>query len=433
MKVVADLHIHSRFARAVSKSMTIPVLNEWAKKKGIDLVATGDWTHPVWFKELQRDLVEIEDGIYETRKDKGGTKFLLSTEISSIYSQGGKTRRIHTLIFAPSFETAERINKKLVAKGANLISDGRPIIGLSAKELAELVLNIDEKSLIIPAHIWTPWFSMYGSMSGFDSIEECFGSYSKYIYAVESGLSSDPAMNWRIEDLENRKILSFSDAHSPAKLGREVVVFDLTKISFNNIRKAIKGNKSQKIAHTIEFYPEEGKYHYTGHRKCKVVYSPKETKKKGFLCPVCVKKLTVGVMSRVEALAEQDVETKSKVDKEGVRWIKLGKQKRPPFVMLVPLAEVLSEALETGVGTKTVNNAYESLVSEFENEFNILLKVPIEKIANVGQDRVADAIKRVRAGDIMIKPGYDGVFGEVRVWKNIEKVSPITTSQDTLF
>ncbi len=413
--------------------MTIPILNEWAKKKGIDLVATGDWTHPVWLKELQRDLVEIENGIYEPRKDKGGTKFLLSTEISSIYSQSGKTRRIHTLIFAPSFETVERINKELVAKGANLVSDGRPIVRLPAKELAELVLNIDDKSLIIPAHIWTPWFSMYGSMSGFDSIDECFGSYSKYVYAVESGLSSDPAMNWRIEELENRKILSFSDAHSPPKLGREAVVFDLTKISFNNIRKAIKDDGLQRISHTIEFYPEEGKYHYTGHRKCKVVYSPKEAKKKGLQCPVCGKKLTVGVMSRVEALAEQDVEIKSKVDKEGVRWIKHKKQKKPPFVMLVPLAEVLSEALETGVGTKTVNSAYESLVSEFENEFNILLKVPIEKIAKVGQEKIADAIKRVRAGDIMIKPGYDGVFGEVKVWKDKEKASPITTSQDTLF
>ena len=435
MKVVADLQIHSRFARAVSPQMVVPVISEWAAKKGIDLVATGDWTHPLWYRELRTNLVEVGEGIYKAKDaPEQGAKFLLSTEVSSIYSQGGRVRKVHTLIFAPNFEAVEGINKQLTRRGANLLSDGRPIVGLSAKQVAEIALGVDSKCLIIPAHAWTPHFSLYGSVSGFDSIEECFEELSPNIYAIETGLSSDPAMNWRIEDLENRRIVSFSDAHSPQKLGREATVFELSKFSFEAIRGAITGQGEGKISHTIEFYPEEGKYHYTGHRNCKVVYSPNETRKLGTTCPVCGRPLTVGVMSRVEHLAGREVETKSEVDAFGVRWIKDARGKRSPYVMLVPLLEILSEALSFGVGSQKVMGVYDQLINLQGSEFKVLLQTPLEEIERAFGERVAEAISKVRSGDISIEPGYDGVFGKVKIWKEseaLEEETPI--DQGTLF
>ncbi|MDP4030728.1 MAG: endonuclease Q family protein, partial [Candidatus Beckwithbacteria bacterium] len=290
MQVVADLQLHSKYSRAVSPDMVIPIMAEWGEKKGIDLLATGDWTHPLWFKELEANLEEAGEGIYKLKNSTKKTRFLLSGEISSIYTDGGKGRRVHTLFFAPSLEVVRKINEELVKRGANLLSDGRPIVGLSCQQLCEAVWGIDERVLVIPAHAWTPWFSLYGSKSGFDSIEACFGKYSDKIYAVETGLSSDPVMNWRIPDLDSRAIISSSDAHSPKKMGREATVFsgDLKgELTFTDIAGAIGErflgeNKGRlKIAYTIEFYPEEGKYHYTGHRNCKVVQSPEETKKKG--------------------------------------------------------------------------------------------------------------------------------------------------------
>lgn len=439
MRIIADLHIHSRFARAVSSQMTIPVISSWVKKKGIDLVATGDWTHPIWFRELKANLIEAGEGLYKLKdKSQDSPKFLLSTEISSIYSQGGEVRRIHTLIFAPNFEVVEKINQELVNRGANLLSDGRPIVGLSARALARIALNIDKRCLIIPAHAWTPWFSLYGSKSGFDSIEECFEDLAPHIYAIETGLSSDPAANWKIEELLNRAIVSFSDAHSPQKMGREATVFELSELNYENIRKAIAGKAqneaSERILSTIEFYPEEGKYHYTGHRNCRVVYSPKEARKKGTVCPVCGKKLTVGVMSRVETLASFDVETESKRDEFGVRHIRDKEDKHPPYVMLVPLLEVLSEALSAGVGTKTVGDAYDRLIISLGSEFKVLLESSLEDIQKVAGLKVAEGIKKVRSGDIVIEPGYDGVFGKVKIWKE-EEIPGIEEQPDqtTLF
>ena len=435
MKVVADLQIHSRFARAVSPQMVVPVISQWAGKKGIDLVATGDWTHPLWFRELQTNLEEVGEGIYGAKgAPKESAKFLLSTEVSSIYSQGGKTRKVHTLIFAPNFEVVEAINRQLTQRGANLLSDGRPIVGLSAKQVAEIALGANPRCLIVPAHAWTPHFSLYGSVSGFDSIEECFGELAPNIYAIETGLSSDPAMNWRIEELEGRQIVSFSDAHSPQKLGREATVFDLSELSFEKLRAAIMGQKEEIISYTIEFYPEEGKYHYTGHRNCKVVYSPNETRKMGTTCPVCGRPLTVGVMSRVEHLAGKEVETKSEMDAFGVRWIKDSKGKRPPYVMLVPLLEVLSEAYSSGVGSQKVLGAYDQLITQLGSEFKVLLGTPLEEIERVMGGRVAEAISKVRSGDISIEPGYDGVFGKVKIWKESEaKEAETPIDQGTLF
>ena len=434
-KVVADLHLHSRFARAVSPQMTIPVISEMAKKKGITLVGTGDFTHPIWFRELQAGLTEAEDGIYKDRfAADDSPRFILTTEISSIYSQGGRGRRIHTLLFAPSFATVEKINRELTLRGANLLSDGRPIVGLTAKNIADLALGVDPNCLVIPAHAWTPHFSLYGSISGFDSLAECFGETAVEIFAIETGLSSDPAMNWRVGELASRRIVSFSDAHSPAKLGREATVFEMPKLSYEGVRRAITNEGPEKIAYTIEFYPEEGKYHYTGHRNCGIVYSPNETRKKGTTCPVCGRPLTVGVLSRVEELATEEVETKSVKDKNGVRWIIDKAQAKKPYVMLVPLAEILSEALGAGVGSQKIIAAYDGLVISLGGEFEILLKTSLSDIERVAGDRVAEGIAKVRSGDIVIEPGYDGVYGKVKIWKEENVPSePDGGNQETLF
>lgn len=433
MTYVADLHLHSKYSRAVSRDMVLPIMAEWAKKKGIDLLTTGDWTHPLWFREIKAQLEEAEEGVYKL-KTMSEPRFLLTTEVSSIYSQNGKVRRTHNLIFAPSFETAEKINKEFQRRGVNLLSDGRPIMGIPAKNVLELVLEIDKNALFIPCHVWTPWFSLYGSNSGFDSIEECFGDYAKYIYAVETGLSSDPEMNWRIKELENRTIVSFSDAHSPAKMGREATVFvrkngmsnvksqiSNKQITYHDIVGAIKKSPDTnlEIGYTIEFYPEEGKYHYTGHRNCRVVQDPRETEAKGTNCPVCRRPLTVGVMHRVEQLADQSAKLKaqnSKLDEYGVRWIEDSAGKRPPFVKLVPLLEILAEALSSTTASQKVRKTYDLLIETYGSEITVLLKtdiLPLEKL--VGR-RIAAGIKKVRNGDISIMPGFDGEYGKVKIW-----------------
>lgn len=411
MKVISDLEIHSKYARAVSPQMTIPVIAEWAKKKGIDLVGTGDFTHPLWFREIKQYLEEAGEGIYRLKGSGSDTRFLLTSEISCIYSHKGKGRRVHIFVYLPDFSDVEKFNSRLTSMGANLFSDGRPIVGLSLSQIVETALWVNPKAIIILAHVWTPWFGFYGQNSGYDSLEEAFGSLTKYIPAVETGLSSDPAMNWRMEELTNRSIVSFSDAHSPMKLGREATIFEVKKLSFDEIRKF-------EIAYTIEFYPEEGRYHYTGHRKCNVVYSPNEARKMGLTCPVCGKSLTIGVMGRVEHLATLNIETKSERDRYGVRWIKEKNGQRPGYVMMVPLSEILAEALGVGAGSQKVVKSYELLVNNFGSEFAVLLETPIEEIKKFLGERVAEAIAKVRSGDIHIEPGYDGVFGKVKIWSD---------------
>lgn len=448
MEFVADLHLHSKYSRAVSRDMILPVMAEWGKRKGIDILTTGDWTHPLWFREIRGQLEEAGEGVYklksETRNPKLETNpnnqkskiqkqkepvFLLTVEVSSIYSQGGKLRRIHNLIFAPSFEIAEKINKELARRGVNLMSDGRPIMGLSSRDLIELVLGVDKRALLIPCHAWTPWFSLYGSNSGFDSIEECFGDYSKYIYAVETGLSSDPAMNWKIAELSNRSILSFSDAHSPAKMGREATVFRIKneelrmknyQISYNDIAGAIKqaAGSNLEIGYTIEFYPEEGKYHYTGHRNCKVVQSPEQTAKNGTTCPVCGRNLTVGVEHRVQELAKEGGSIKYEIrnDENGVKWIHDANGKRPPYVSLVPLLEIIAEALSSTTSSQRVKDLYDQLTKSLGTEVAILLRTPISDIERHAGAHVAEGIKKVRERNIVVIPGYDGVYGVVKIW-----------------
>ena len=449
MKLTADLHPHSKYARACSEQLTFENNTKWANWKGLHIIGTGDFTHPFWFQDIKENLVEAGEGIYRYKNEKGEVStwpiFLLTVETSNMFTQDNKGRRVHLIILAPSIETAEKINTSLINAGANLMSDGRPMMGLTAKQMVELVLEVSEDCLIIPAHIWTPWFGMFGDKSGFDSLAQAFGEYAKYIYAVETGLSSDPAMNWRIKELDNRAIVSFSDAHSPWKMGREATVFGISNqaikqssnqeldFSYYDIVDAIKQNPDGRchIDSTIEFYPEEGRYHFTGHRNCKVRQSPEETAKLGTTCPVCHRKLTVGVMHRVECLASRDTEeVKSRKEKDGLVVSGVFPD-RPGYRMLVPLTEIMAEAFGVaGVNTQTVLQSYHRLVQEFGSECEVLLNSDIEEIKRVAGERVGEGVERVRQGKLVIEPGYDGVFGKVKIWGEEE---PLESKQESLF
>lgn len=392
--------------------MTVPQISLWSAKKGINLVGSGDFTHPLWLRELKENLKEVEEGLFALKDDSFPTFFLLSAEIASIYSQSGRSHRIHNVVLAPSLTVVEEINNKLRNRGVNLLSDGRPITGLSSLQLCDLVFSVSSECLVIPAHVWTPWFSLYGSNSGFDSLKECFGEFSEKILAVETGLSSDPGMNWRVAELDNKSIVSFSDAHSPQKLGREATVFHFAKEQKLNYQSLKQALFKQEIAYTIEFYPEEGKYHWTGHRLCGVKHSPEQTAKLGTICPVCGKKLTVGVMQRVEQLSSRSVE---EVIAEKDYLIK-SKAGRPPYFMAVPLLEILAESIGSSVASQVVLAAYEQMITKFGSELEILLKTPIEFLAQNFGERTAQSIKKVRQGQIFVDPGYDGVFGQVKIW-----------------
>jgi uncharacterized protein (TIGR00375 family) len=407
--MIADLHIHSRYSRATSKEMIIPKIAEYAKLKGIGMVGTGDFTHPMWLKELKRDLRQVDEGIYEYE----GIKFILNVEVNNIYTRNGRLRRVHNLIFAPNFEIVERINKYLSRYG-KLESDGRPILSLDTYEMFKVLLGISSDIFIVPAHIWTPWFSLFGSNSGFDSIEECFGDLQDKFFAVETGLSSDPSMNWRLSTLDKYTLISNSDAHSPTRLGREANVFK-QELNYYQLRDTLKNRDREKFLYTIEFYPQEGKYHFDGHRKCKVRLSPKEARFNNNLCPVCSKNVTIGVMHRIESLSDRD---EGFVPEDAI-----------PYKNLIPLEEIIAEAMGCGRDTVGVKNEYRRLCNIFGNEFEILLNTPIEDIKNNTQEKIAIAIDRARRGDVIINPGFDGEFGKVRIF---EEEKP-TESQLGLF
>ena len=415
MRIIADLHIHSPYARAVSKEMTLDNLDIWAKLKGITVMGTGDFTHPQWMKEIKSRLEPAESGLYKIKGKSQGTRFLLTVEISSIYSKGGKTRRIHNLIFCPSIESAEKINKTLGFLG-NIKSDGRPILGLDAKELAKIVFDIDEQCMVVPAHAWTPWFSVFGSMSGFDSLEECFEEYTPYIYAIETGLSSDPEMNWRVSGLDNIALISNSDSHSLKRIGREANVLECP-LSYHGIMDAIKSHDQKRFLFTVEFYPEEGKYHYDGHRLCKFSSMPEETKKLNNLCPSCGKGMTIGVMNRVDVLADRA----------------LGKKPRSviPFKRMVPLDEIIGESFGMGVASKKVVAAYKELVAAIGTEFSVLIDADFSDIGKAATPEIVEGIKRVREGRLHIKPGYDGEYGTVKIFQEGERIGK--NAQASLF
>ena len=406
---VADLHIHSRYAYACSKNLTLPNIASMARVKGIGLLATGDFTHPAWVDELEVNLTPVDSGTFQHQ----GINFVLGTEISCVYRQGGRGRRLHLLLFLSSLENVKKFNAELARRGVKLEGDGRPSVGMSAADLTSLALDVDPRAMVIPAHIWTPWFGLLGSVSGFNSLEECFGHLAPMIRGVETGLSSDPAMNWNVPDVASRAVVSFSDAHSLPNLGREVTVFKGNP-TYDSLRKAIEENA---IAYTIEFYPEEGKYHYNGHRNCGVRQSPWETAAQGGgLCPVCSRPLTLGVLHRAHSLSSTDGAGQFEELVAGADGLILPADGRPPFLRLVPLEELLAETLGVGRRSRAVGNVYRGLCAELGSELEVLVRANAEDIEEIAGGQVAQAVLMARTGKVVTEPGFDGQYGTVRVW-----------------
>jgi uncharacterized protein (TIGR00375 family) len=413
MRFIADLHIHSSYSRATSRDMAPEMLWRWAQIKGINVVGTGDFTHPAWFRELAQKLEPLGNGLLRLREQfqNDGVPgpcakdvfFLLTVEISCIYRKADKTRKVHSLIFVPDFESALRINTALSRIG-NLRADGRPILGLDAKRLLEIVTEESSSAMFVPAHAWTPHFSVFGAVSGFDSLEECFEEMTPHIHAIETGLSSNPSMNRRLSALDGITFISNSDAHSPARMGREANIFD-TGISYDAIQDAIRTRKG--FSGTIEFFPEEGKYHHDGHRACRLRLTPEETIRNNYLCPVCGKRVTVGVLHRVEKLADR-------AEGEAMSG-------GPPYYSLIPLAEIIAEVLGVGRASKAVDRAYQGLIEKLGSEFSILMDAPLDDIERAGSEHIREAIARVREGNVHIAPGYDGEFGTIRIFTDEER------------
>ncbi|MBI5732683.1 DNA helicase UvrD [Candidatus Jorgensenbacteria bacterium] len=416
MRFVADLEIHSKYARAVSPQMVLENLALWAAKKGITVLGTGDFSHPRWMKEIKEKLEPAELGLFRLKKEylSGdahkhnalNTRFLLSGEISCIYSKGGRVRRVHNLVYAPSIEVAERVNVQLSLIG-NIASDGRPIIGIDSKVLLKILLDASPECVLVPAHVWTPHFGVFGSASGFDSLKECFEELEPHVFAIETGLSSDPPMNWRIPFLDNKAIISSSDSHSLPRIGREATIFD-SEISYTGIMEAIK-TRDKRFVGTVEFFPEEGKYHYDGHRDCKVSWKPEETKKNKGICSVCGRKVTVGVMARIDALA----------DPKRPEGFKSASGK--PYWSFVPFDEVIGEALGVGKQSKAVWQAYEEAVERFGSEFAILMDATESDLRAGLAPAVAEGVIRIRERKIHIEPGYDGEYGKIKIFNESER------------
>ncbi len=451
MKIIADLQIHSRFSRACSPDLIPTNIALWAVKKGISVIGTGDFTHPGWLSMLKEELQEVRPGLYslintDPSSATGGggqtdehrsAHFMLTSEVSNIYKQGDKVRRVHNMIFAPSFEAVDRLIQGLEKRGANLKADGRPIMGIHCNELVKICKDADERIEVIPAHAWTPHFGLFGSLSGFDTVEEAFGDQSKYIHCIETGLSSDPKMNWQISSLDRYSLTSNSDAHSLRKIGREANVFEIdeTKLSYNEIIRVLYSKNPEEFLYTIEFFPEEGKYHLDGHRDCKFSCMPEQTKKLKGICPVCGKRLLVGVLNRIDALADRDL---GFVPPRAVL-----------FKSVIPLEEIIAETLEIGVQSKKVMAMYEKMVTTpasgtggmprglsgevlaksevggggrvFDGEFGILLDYTEEQIAALSNREIAKAVIRVREGNVSLEPGYDGVFGKIHIYNEKER------------
>lgn len=407
MYYYTDLHIHSKYSRATSKSLNLEELAIWAKKKGLNLIGTGDFTHPAWFEEIKEKLVETNDGTFRLKPEiekqiNANVKFILTVEISTIYKKWDKTRKVHHVVFVPDLKTATNFREKLGAIG-NIKSDGRPILGLDSRNLLETVLESGENSYIIPAHIWTPWFSVLGSKSGFDSIEDCYGDLSDHIFALETGLSSDPEMNWHVSKLDKFRLVSNSDAHSASKLAREATVFDIEP-NYYSIMNALKTGEG--YTGTVEFFPEEGKYHKDGHRKCNICLTPEETKKYNGICPVCGKPLTIGVLSRVNELSDRKKITT------------LPKTAGKVF-SLVPLQEIISEIKGVGPSSKSVTTEYEKLINEFGSELNILQNIPLDELSKTSP-LLKEAISRLRQGKVIKQAGFDGEYGSIKLFDKNE-------------
>jgi len=402
MRIIADLHIHGRYSRATSEQMNIPEIAKYAKIKGLNLVGTGDFTHPQWLKEINETLTpESDSGLFKLATTDSPIRFMLQTEVCTIFDYKGELKKVHHVILTPWIETAEQINERLQSFGS-LSSDGRPILNMSASQLVEQVMEVCGDNMVFPAHAWTPWFSIFGAFNGFDTIEDCYQDMTKHIHALETGMSSDPAMNWRLSKLDSYSLVSNSDCHSfwPWRIGREANVFELEKLTYNGITDAIVANDSSHFKFTIETDPAYGKYHWTGHRNCKVSLSPKEAIKFGNVCPVCRRKLTKGVEQRVEELADRPVEFK----REGT----------PGFLRLLPLSEIIATVLGTdSPSTQAVWKKYNLLVEKFGDEYSVLTSAPLDALVQVVDAPTAQAIIKVRDGSAKVTPGYDGVYGQL--------------------
>lgn len=411
MLFYADLHLHSKYSRATSRDCDLEHLAFWARKKGLHVIGTGDFTHPAWFEEIKTKLKPAEEGLYQLKDGSEPTRFMLTVEISTIYKKGDKVRKIHHVICAPSMKAAGHIRDRL-GKIGNIRSDGRPILGLDSRNLLEIVLETDPHAYLIPAHIWTPWFAALGSMSGFDSIDECYGDLSPHIFAVETGLSSDPPMNWRLSQLDRFTLVSNSDAHSPPKLGREANVFQ-TEMTYFAIEEALRTRKG--FHGTVEFFPEEGKYHLDGHRACQQRLTPEETLAYEGRCPDCGGRITVGVMHRVNKLADRPESYRPKAP--------------APFRSLIPLPEVLSEILATGPASKKVQGEYERILGALGSELHILQDAPLEDLNRHGHPLLAEGLTRMRQGQVRREAGYDGEYGRIKLFSPKELQSTASRSK----
>lgn len=424
---ILDLHTHSRYARACSPQLTLANIAKACEEKGIQIVSTGDFTHPQWFASIEQELEEIgETGLFQLKRDlsltlssaeareASVTKFIIGAEISCVYKHREKTRRLHLLIYAPSIVAAQAFNTTLEGRGANIHSDGRPIMGINAKEIVQICKNIDERMMVIPAHAWTPWFAVFGSKSGYDSLEECFEELAPEIFAIETGLSSDPTMNRRLKSLDHITLVSNSDAHSLGNLGREANVFQFSSeadITYDEVRRILKTGDKKKFLYTIEFYPEEGMYHFDGHRDCKVNLAPTATKKLKGICPVCKRPLTIGVLYRVDSLADR---SEAKIPDTFI-----------PHRYAVPLREIVAKSFDVGVGSKRVANEYQNLLQKLGSEFSILLHLPIAQIEKAASDlSIPLGIKNMREGKLTVTPGYDGVYGVVDLFSGKKHAGP---------
>ena len=415
MKFLADLHIHSRFSLATAKNADVENLSVAARKKGITVLGTGDFTHPGWFGELKNKLIQAEEGLYKPNKNisgkidkfipescRGITRFILTSEVCNIYKKEGKTRKIHSIILLPELSVVEKLNRRLKRLGKTE-SNGRPIFTFDVVNMLEMVFDVSNRAMFIPAHIWTPWYSVFGSISGFDSIEECFGDFSEYIFAAETGLSSDPAMCRKFSGLDKITLISNSDAHSPLKVGREANIFN-TSLCYNSIISAIKRGNPEEFTGTVEYYPEEGKYYADGHRNCNPSLLPEETERYGGICPICRKKITIGVLHRIQELS----------DKSKNKAATLGCFKT------IPLLEILSEIFQLNPGSKKVMLYYNNLLEQFGPELYILNFTGIEELRHSGIHLLAEAIERMRKNKVMITPGFDGKYGTVKLFKKEE-------------
>ncbi|MGD0405535.1 MAG: endonuclease Q family protein [Candidatus Bathyarchaeia archaeon] len=414
MRVIADLHIHGRYSRATSEQMSIPEIARYSKIKGLNMVGTGDFTHPRWLKEIKETLTSEQDtGLFKlTSNMDSSTRFMLTTEVCTIFSYKGESKKVHHVLLTPSMETAVQINERLKRFG-DLASDGRPILDMTAPQLVEEIMAVSSENMIFPAHAWTPWFSIFGAFSGFDTVEDCYQDMTKHIHALETGLSSDPPMNWRLSKLDRFALVSNSDCHSfwPWRIGREANVFELEKFTYQEVTGAIKSNDPARFKFTIETDPAYGKYHWTGHRNCKVSLAPQEAIKFSNVCPVCRRKLTKGVEQRVEELADRPMNFK----REGA----------PGFLRLLPLSEIIAAVLGTGSpSTQAVWKNYNLLVEKFGDEYTVLIDTPMEALAKVVDAPIAEALVKVRNGAVKVTPGYDGVYGQIVLGVEAPAVKP---------